>query len=131
MSNRTPQQLLYNEVFKRLLGYGIDVIDALDVGQSIACPFFVVRKGNANKFHYTLNSFGGGLVIEVDIWSDTNDAGAHDELVYFADDTLSQIEDLGAYKVSIDNITTNTLIDKQEGERDLLHTSMIAEYNSF
>ena len=45
----------------------------------------MVSKGNADKFHYTLNSFGGGLIVDVDIWSDANDVGKHDELIYYAD----------------------------------------------
>ena len=74
MSNRTPQQLLYNEVFKQLQGYGIEVIDSTEL-TNLSHILFVVTKGNADKFHYTLNSFGGGLIVDVDIWSDANDAG--------------------------------------------------------
>ncbi|MCI2913943.1 hypothetical protein [Staphylococcus hominis] len=131
MSNRTPQQLLYNEVFKQLQGYGIEVIDSTELGQSITYPFFVVTKRNAEKFNYTLDSFGGGLVIDVDVWSKGNDVGRHDELVYFADDMLSRIEDLNGYHVSIDRINANTLINKEEGNQNLLHTSIIAEYKSY
>lgn len=131
MSNRTPQQLLYNEVFKKLQGYGIEVIDSTELGQSITYPFFVISKGNADKFHYTLNSFGGGLIVDVDIWSDANDVGKHDELIYYADQILSDISDLGNYHVSIDTIHTNTLIDKEEGNKSLLHTSLKAEYKSY
>ena len=44
MSNRTPQQLLYNEVFKQLQGYGIEVIDSTELGQSITYPFCCYKR---------------------------------------------------------------------------------------
>ena len=70
-------------------------------------------------------------MIDVDVWSKGNDVGRHDELVYFADDILSRIEDLNDYHVSIDRINANTLINKEEGNQNLLHTSIIAEYKSY
>ena len=131
MNTNSAQQTLYDYIFLKLQGYGIDVIDYKDVNDQLTYPFYVVGNVNGDKSKYTMDSFGGSLNITVDIWCDSDDRNLHDKVFDYADSVLSDVEDVKGYQIILDEITTNTLIDSEITGRVLLHTVINASYKIY
>ncbi|CDR65337.1 hypothetical protein [Staphylococcus schweitzeri] len=123
----TPAQLLYDEIFTLLQGFGIDVIDFKDITEVLPYPFFVVKKFNITKTDYTLQSFHGKLNGMIHVWSKADDFGQHDQCVYFVEQTLSQPIEIEHYQIKLRELTINT-IDDNSTDTLLLHTIINIEF---
>ncbi|MCT2092744.1 hypothetical protein M3E02_02105 [Staphylococcus epidermidis] len=123
----TPTQLLFDKIFSILQGLGIEVIDVKDIANDIPYPFFVIKKFKITKSAYTFNSFHGVVRGTIDIWSEGNNLGRHDQCIKYVENTLSKSIEIEDYQVRYNEMTINT-IDDYSTDKALLHSIINVEY---
>ncbi|MFI3545161.1 hypothetical protein V5G65_03665 [Mammaliicoccus sciuri] len=127
---QSPQLQIYNCVFARLQGLGVDVISFKEMKEHASYPFFVVSEVNQTKSLDTFDSFKGYPNIKVDLWSTSDDRGKHDELFQQVDNILCYLGDFDDFQTQLNDITTSTMEDDTTNQM-LIHSSFIAEYKAY
>ncbi|WP_432368681.1 hypothetical protein [Staphylococcus chromogenes] len=127
---QSPQLQLYNRIFEKVQELGVSVIDVKDQFQSLPYPFVAVSDVQEKKQIFTNDSFNGHLTAKVDIWSRSEDKGAHYDLLSQCDAILTFMDDIEGYQVNFSDLLTNTMVDN-DTDGDLIHSSLVVEYTLY